>query len=787
MTRRFHPVVVLFLSLALPFSIGACGGGGSAGPGTDPYLESIPYTGVTTQAAIGDNNAVSLAAAAYAGKSAGAAVAGVQSADSAPGSPASAARPIYPTIVSSMANAARRFIGSVTAASGARPLGRTAPIYDNTAGAYSGYVVFSGTADIDTGDYWGTATFVDYSDDGITWLNGVENFSGRINLFTFLMEHFELTFSLFSFRSADGESTISGRVTIREDPTTMTVTMSVRERDEGTGRVFWIDKYSYTATRGPGYVEVDLSGRFYDPVEGWVSLSTGTPIRTFTADTWPSQGILLIEGRGGSRARLVFLSPATFRVVADPDGDDIFEFDSGIRHWPGANRPPTANAGPDIQAGIGSPVSLNGSGSADADGDALTFLWSFSSVPAGSAATLSNVTAPNPTFRPDVPGTYVLQLVVNDGFANSAPDTVIVAALTGGGLFHPAIAIPTGSWPEAVAIGDLNGDGRNDVALVTDFYNAPSNDYKLFVFIQDAGGALLPPVVYGTHGAPGARPESVAIGDLNGDGRNDVAVGLWASGIDVFLQDSAGALGAPVLYATADSNKVRVGDVNDDGRMDIVGIGWGTNTAQVFYQTASGGLSAPVTLNVTHGGYDDLDLGDVNGDGLTDIVVMSGQSLLPNVGILLQRPAGGFEPAAYYTVASGTLTGGVAVGDVTGDGRNDVVLGATYPYGLAVFAQTDTGTLQGPISYPIWSYPEPVEVADVSGDGLKDVVVFDGGRIGVYLQGPGGVLWPEYQYSFPYATHLNPHGLAVGDVNGDGLNDVVAANYNYGVVILYHR
>ncbi len=123
------------------------------------------------------------------------------------------------------------------------------------------------------------------------------------------------------------------------------------------------------------------------------------------------------------------------------------------------NHPPTANAGADQTAFVGETVTLNGSGSTDPDGDSLTFSWSFLSRPAGSAATLSDPGAVMPTFSVDVPGGYGLQLVVNDGTADSLPDTVLVTTENSAPV---ANAGPDRTVPVAQSV-TLDGSGSSDV------------------------------------------------------------------------------------------------------------------------------------------------------------------------------------------------------------------------------------------------------------------------------------------------------------------------------------
>jgi predicted secreted protein len=143
----------------------------------------------------------------------------------------------------------------------------------------------------------------------------------------------------------------------------------------------------------------------------------------------------LIERPAGSTAALS--SPATVSPTFVPDRKGTYTArlvvnDGALASAPDtvqvivANTAPVANAGPDQTAGVATTVTLTGAGSSDIDGDALTFNWAFQSRPAGSSAVLLNETSVNPTFTVDIPGNYIVRLLVNDGTVNSVADTVVV-------------------------------------------------------------------------------------------------------------------------------------------------------------------------------------------------------------------------------------------------------------------------------------------------------------------------------------------------------------------------
>ncbi len=370
---------------------------------------------------------------------------------------------------------------------------------------------------------------------------------------------------------------------------------------------------------------------------------------------------------------------------------------------------------------------------------------------------------------------------------------------TGAASFFPPVTILTGSWPEAVAIGDVTGDGRNDVIMTTSYDFDPANDYKVFLFAQNASGGLNTALTFTASG----HPTSVAIGDINGDGKNEVVIGNDRQNIEIFVQDGSGGLVSSAVFTTFNSSQVRIADLNHDGLLDVVGVGWGssgdpaTQVVEVFLQSG-GTLSSSGTYSVPNCGYNDLDVGDVNNDGLVDIVAMNGQGLYPScpsINVLTQNAGGTFNAVSSYIVGTDIqyITQGISIGDVTGDGRKDVVVtyGGNRPESnIGIFSQNTGGSLDPVAPYASYDIPEAVEVADINGDGKSDIVVLHRGwqAIGVYLQTSGGSLEAERLFTIPSSQSINPQAVAIGDINGDGLPDIAVTGDPWiGLIILYHN
>jgi hypothetical protein len=299
----------------------------------------------------------------------------------------------------------------------------------------------------------------------------------------------------------------------------------------------------------------------------------------------------------------------------------------------------------------------------------------------------------------------------------------------------------------------------------------------------------------------GIGPVSVAVADFNRDGIPDLAVANWGGvnqglqgTITILLGNSDGTFQAAVSYPTGlNSISVALGDFNGDGIPDLAVANAGSNNVSVLLGRGDGTFQAAVNYAVAHNPLC-VAIGDFNGDGIPDLAVATAGAPTPGtpgtVGILLGNGDGTFQAARNY--AAGTTTVFLAVGDFNRDGILDLVVinagDATGQGGnAAILLGKGDGTFHAAGSYAAGRYPFSVAVADLNGDGIPDLVVANSlsNDVSVLLgEGDGTFRAAPAHRVGPYGVNTSPAlVIAARDFNGDGIVDLAVA-FGGGVRLL---
>ncbi len=344
--------------------------------------------------------------------------------------------------------------------------------------------------------------------------------------------------------------------------------------------------------------------------------------------------------------------------------------------------------------------------------------------------------------------------------------------------------------PISLATGDFNGDGKLDV-VAADFDELGPN-VTVFLGNGDGGFSALAPI------SPELESNTLGIvsGDFNDDGKSDlVVIGQDAndgSVVSFLAGNGDGTFQSAMLSSVPDAyldGSAVVGDFNGDGKLDIA---LGTevqspHSVAVLLGTGDGTFD-PVYLDVPDPGAGEEEPGfaiasaDLNGDGLSDLVVLTNLG----VSVFLGQANGGFNPVPVGPFGERESVGAatLAVGDLNGDGKPDVAI--DDPSGVELLFGQGDGTFSAPVELSIPAQVQDyvggeIAIGDLNGDGDNDIVLSTENGVAV-LEGHGdGTFSLADQTSVSATTGFNTSELVLADVNGDGTPDVIVPSGTSGL------
>ncbi|UCC93682.1 MAG: VCBS repeat-containing protein, partial [Thermoplasmata archaeon] len=343
--------------------------------------------------------------------------------------------------------------------------------------------------------------------------------------------------------------------------------------------------------------------------------------------------------------------------------------------------------------------------------------------------------------------------------------------------FWPYTEKSTGSEAYDVVTGDFNNDRRPDFAVTN------KDADSVTIYYQNAQGKMATKTTHSTSD----DPYCIDVGDFNNDGLDDLAVGCYAGKkVDFLRQKSTGGFTLTTVTVNENVQGIATGDLNNDGFDDVALATYGKK-GMTLLQSGTGSFSVGQTITVGESGnyyyynYDvkDVAVADFNGDGRDDVVWSSAGGYSYNYD---RNNFGKIK--FYYQTTSRTLSYNTYVwgytgcwfieaGDITGDGKPDIAFTQNYVNKIKYYTRSGSGW-SGPTNLGGDGQMHRLAIGDLDGDGKNDLVSGSSKPSLLFYKQVDNKLTTQAK-KFDLPDDSTGRGTAVGDFNGDGHNDVVVA------------
>ena len=333
------------------------------------------------------------------------------------------------------------------------------------------------------------------------------------------------------------------------------------------------------------------------------------------------------------------------------------------------------------------------------------------------------------------------------------------------GTFESAVSYSTGSDPFAAAIGDLDGDGYADIVVA----NLSSDNISVLINNGDSTFA------YKVNYTSGSEPISVGIGDLNNDGFLDVVTSNQGDNTaSVFINDGDGTFASKVDYSTGSvPSQLNIGDFDGDGYLDFLVANYSSSNFSIHINNGDGTFAAAVGYGSISSAFLST-IGDFDGDGFLDAAIVGSSSSIPTVFIYTNDGDGTFTYNSEK--ATGSQQSGIHAGDIDEDGDLDLAISSGFENYVSIFKGNGDGSFESKVDYNTGANTGTAGVffQDIDGDGDLDlsVTLFYADGLSTFLNNGSGI----FSNQIGYAVGSSPYLVAAGDLNNDGVLDLVTAN-----------
>lgn len=340
--------------------------------------------------------------------------------------------------------------------------------------------------------------------------------------------------------------------------------------------------------------------------------------------------------------------------------------------------------------------------------------------------------------------------------------------------FDSLISFPTHSWPRDAALADLDADGRTDIVTVS--YSAAYSFGLLKNTSMGNGVSYASPVYFGSN------YDKAFLEDMNGDGKKDLIAGGYSSSSIYLNNSSPGSItfSSPYSFPAPFGFEVTaVGDLDNDGRPDVAGIVSGQpNLIFTVTNSSSGGtilFSGAIGSFNSGNGPIEVYISDLDGDSSDDVIVLNSDSTISLLRNASSSFGINFDPK--IDIFTNSSPKSITAADLDGDGKKEIITTSYYSNLISIFPNLSIpGTFTfGTELTMTGNNPMGVKAADLNGDGKPELVVADN-NVTVYenTNSPGMISFSSGQ-SYPGSIGI-PYNVEIADLNMDGRPEIIQAN-----------